>query len=40
VNGSSATARVQTVNYGKKVISTLTLHQQTAGWRISGLGAG
>jgi hypothetical protein len=39
LNGSNATARVQTVNLGKKVISTVTLHEETAGWRISGLGA-
>ena len=40
VSGANATARVQTVSYGKKVISTLTLHNATAGWRITGLGAG
>lgn len=40
VSGSNATARVQTVTYGKKVISTVTLHNETAGWRITGLGAG
>jgi len=37
VSGSNATARVQTVTYGKKVISTVTLHNETAGWRITGL---
>lgn len=38
VNGSNATASVQTVNYGKKVISTVSLHNETAGWRITALG--
>lgn len=38
VSGSNATASVQTVSYGKKVISTVTLHNETAGWRITALG--
>jgi len=38
LSGSNATAKVRTVNAGNKVISTVTLHNETAGWRITGLG--
>ena len=32
--GSTSTARVQTVRYGKKVIQTVRLQLESAGWRI------
>jgi hypothetical protein len=34
VSGSSATARVQTVHNGKKVIQTVSLTHESAGWRV------
>jgi hypothetical protein len=37
--GSSASARVQTEYNGSKVISTVTLVHQKAGWRINSIAA-
>ena len=35
VSGAAATAKVQTVNDGKKVIQTVALAHEKAGWRIT-----
>ena len=37
VNGSKATATVQTVNNGKKVIQRVLLRQQSGGWRLESV---
>jgi hypothetical protein len=37
VKNSTATARVQTVHLGKKVIQTVALTHEPAGWRISSV---
>jgi hypothetical protein len=34
VNGSAATARVQSVHNGKQVIQTVSLTHESAGWRV------
>ncbi len=39
VVGSTATARVQTIRYGKKVIQTVRLQHESAGWRIASASA-
>jgi copper chaperone CopZ len=39
VSGSSATARVQTVNDRTKVIQTVTLARQKSSWRIESVGS-
>jgi len=37
VSGSTATAQVQTVHNGKKVISTVSLLKQSGGWRLASI---
>jgi hypothetical protein len=37
VTGSTATAKVKTVQNGKKIISTVSLLKQNGGWRIASI---
>jgi len=40
VNGATATARVKSIDAGKKTIQTVTFAKEGGKWRISGLGTG
>ncbi len=40
INGATATARVKSVDAGKKTVQTVTFAKEGGKWRISGLGTG